>query len=105
MMLRLKSCPRCRGDICIDRDVYGWYEKCIQCGYLGFLENMLGPDKQIAEDVKDSVVCLDDEFMEKADELNELAEAPIRKGQVTTSETAGGGYHGSTNQVKKGGVI
>jgi hypothetical protein len=32
-MLRLKSCPRCKGDIFIDRDHLGWYEQCIQCGY------------------------------------------------------------------------
>lgn len=32
-MLRLKNCPRCKGDILIDRDYFGWYEQCIQCGY------------------------------------------------------------------------
>jgi ssDNA-binding Zn-finger/Zn-ribbon topoisomerase 1 len=32
-MLRLKSCPRCTGDILIDRDHFGWFEQCIQCGY------------------------------------------------------------------------
>jgi hypothetical protein len=34
-MLREKSCPRCKtGDIGVDRDQHGWYEYCIQCGYL-----------------------------------------------------------------------
>jgi hypothetical protein len=33
-MLRLKGCPRCKGDILIDRDHLSWYEQCIQCGYL-----------------------------------------------------------------------
>ena len=34
-MLRLKSCPRCKnGDITLDRDYYGWYQLCIQCGYM-----------------------------------------------------------------------
>ena len=32
-MWRLKSCPRCGGDMFIDRDFYGWYEKCLQCAY------------------------------------------------------------------------
>jgi hypothetical protein len=32
-MLRLQGCPRCNGDILIDRDHLGWYEQCIQCGY------------------------------------------------------------------------
>jgi ssDNA-binding Zn-finger/Zn-ribbon topoisomerase 1 len=33
-MLKFKSCPKCRGDILLDRDEWGWYEQCIQCGYL-----------------------------------------------------------------------
>lgn len=32
-MLRLKSCPRCKGAVLIDRDHNGWYEQCLQCGY------------------------------------------------------------------------
>jgi len=31
--VRLKSCPRCRGDVVTDRDLHGWYEQCLQCGY------------------------------------------------------------------------
>ncbi|MFC1893744.1 hypothetical protein ACFLYR_06960 [Chloroflexota bacterium] len=37
-MLRLKGCPKCRGDIRRDEDHYGWYEQCIQCGYMRDLE-------------------------------------------------------------------
>ena len=34
-MIRPKSCPRCKtGDVGVDRDHHGWYEYCIQCGYL-----------------------------------------------------------------------
>jgi hypothetical protein len=34
-VLRQKSCPRCKtGNVSIDRDQYGWYEYCIQCGYV-----------------------------------------------------------------------
>ena len=34
-MLILKSCPKCKtGAIGVDRDQYGWYEYCIQCGYV-----------------------------------------------------------------------
>ncbi len=33
-MLKLNGCPRCKkGDLTVDRDQYGWYEYCIQCGY------------------------------------------------------------------------
>ena len=33
-MLMLKACPRCRGDLYIDRDFYGQYKQCIQCGHM-----------------------------------------------------------------------
>jgi len=33
-MIRMKSCPKCNGDVLIDRDQYGWYEQCIQCGLM-----------------------------------------------------------------------
>lgn len=33
-MLWLKSCPKCkRGDLVSQRDIYGSYLECIQCGY------------------------------------------------------------------------
>ena len=32
-MLKLKACPRCRGDIHVRQDMYGKYETCLQCGY------------------------------------------------------------------------
>ena len=31
-MLRLKACPRCRGDMHDNRDEYGIYAECLQCG-------------------------------------------------------------------------
>ena len=30
----MRSCPRCGGDLFTDRDVYGEYLQCLQCGYL-----------------------------------------------------------------------
>ncbi|MBI2830372.1 MAG: hypothetical protein HYX81_04345 [Chloroflexi bacterium] len=32
-MFRFKGCPRCHGDLLVDRDEFGWYEECIQCGF------------------------------------------------------------------------
>ena len=34
MKLYLKACPRCRGDVKYERDVYGRYLECLQCGFL-----------------------------------------------------------------------
>lgn len=33
-MMRLNGCRRCKGALVIEKDVYGWYEECIQCGYM-----------------------------------------------------------------------
>ena len=30
---RLKACPRCHGDVYLDRESDGWFEKCLQCSY------------------------------------------------------------------------
>ena len=30
---RLKDCPRCGGDTYIDKDIDGWYQQCLMCGY------------------------------------------------------------------------
>jgi hypothetical protein len=32
-MWRLKSCPRCSGDMYIGKEHSGWYEQCLQCSY------------------------------------------------------------------------
>ena len=31
-MLYLKSCPKCRGDMHLDKDHYGAFIYCLQCG-------------------------------------------------------------------------
>lgn len=33
-MLTLKACPRCRGDVHSNRDMYGHYRVCLQCGHM-----------------------------------------------------------------------
>ncbi|MBI2851208.1 MAG: hypothetical protein HYX80_09285 [Chloroflexi bacterium] len=30
---KVKGCPRCRGDMFLDRDFDAWYEQCLQCSY------------------------------------------------------------------------
>ncbi len=50
-MLKLKSCPRCKGDLRIDRDQFGWFEECIQCGYVRDLVAVA--DEQITKPKKD----------------------------------------------------
>jgi len=32
-MWKLRTCPRCQGDLFVDKDLDGWFEQCLQCGY------------------------------------------------------------------------
>jgi len=34
MILYLKACPRCKGDVKYESDVYGKFLECLQCGFL-----------------------------------------------------------------------
>ena len=41
-MFWTKRCPRCRGDLYGDRDHYGSFVACVQCGYyLGEAEELV----------------------------------------------------------------
>jgi len=38
---KLKGCPRCSGDLFVDRDEEKrWYEKCLQCSFTHELKNI-----------------------------------------------------------------
>jgi hypothetical protein len=46
-ILSLNSCPRCQGDMVLNnKDLYGWYEQCLQCGYLRDLEVVVQVGRQ-----------------------------------------------------------
>jgi len=40
MKWKNKACPRCKGDVYLEKDMYGWYEQCLQCGYSRDLDTM-----------------------------------------------------------------
>ena len=44
---RLRSCPRCGGDLLIDKDLDYWYEQCLQCAF----RNELKPVREYKEPV------------------------------------------------------
>ncbi len=48
-MWRFKGCPKCGGDLFVDYDLNGWYEECLQCGYLHDLNTILEVREQKAE--------------------------------------------------------
>ena len=37
---KIRGCPRCGGDIFIDRDLNGWHEQCLQCSYRHELKDL-----------------------------------------------------------------
>ena len=38
-MIFFKSCPRCKGDMHINSDIYGEYKECLNCGNMLDIEN------------------------------------------------------------------
>ncbi|MDD2472144.1 MAG: hypothetical protein PHT28_04415 [Dehalococcoidales bacterium] len=36
-MWKMKSCPKCNGDLYLDYDEDGMFNHCLQCGYVGDL--------------------------------------------------------------------
>jgi hypothetical protein len=38
---KLESCPRCSGDLFIQREEDGWYEECLLCGYQRDVSNLV----------------------------------------------------------------
>jgi len=39
-------CPKCGGNLYLDRDYNGWYEQCLQCAYLKDLATVYEHKKQ-----------------------------------------------------------
>jgi len=37
-----KRCPKCGGNLFLEEDSFGCYEHCLQCGYDGDTENIIG---------------------------------------------------------------
>lgn len=42
-LIRTKACKRCEGDLCLERDNYGAYIECIQCGAVWNVPEMKSP--------------------------------------------------------------
>jgi hypothetical protein len=38
----LKSCPKCSGDLFIEKDLHGWYRECLQCGRISSISSFWG---------------------------------------------------------------
>ena len=59
MLLWLKACPKCGGDLHLYEDIYGWYKQCLQCAYLIDVEAPIkkeGGNRGTAEEHTDKTV-------------------------------------------------
>jgi DNA-directed RNA polymerase subunit M/transcription elongation factor TFIIS len=52
---RLEICPKCKGHLMLEKDNYGLYQQCLQCGYLHDLQTFPVIDSAKIEDEKESV--------------------------------------------------
>jgi len=52
-MWKLKGCPRCGADVFFERDEWGWYEECLQCGHMHDLAGIAELREQPAERQKE----------------------------------------------------
>jgi hypothetical protein len=52
MAIYLKTCKKCRGDLFLNRDIYGSYLQCLQCGLLVELKEKKAGLEQYAEAVQ-----------------------------------------------------
>jgi hypothetical protein len=52
---RLDSCPKCKGRLLLEKDNYGSYQLCLQCGYLHDLQTFPVIDSAKTEDEKELV--------------------------------------------------
>ncbi len=52
---KLKSCPRCAGDLFILRETDGWYEECLSCGYRRDISNLVTTNALGQVKIKDPV--------------------------------------------------
>lgn len=53
---KLKSCPRCNGDIYYEREDGDCYARCLQCGYVKLVNGASGLNESIVKTIKDSSV-------------------------------------------------
>ena len=55
---KLKGCPRCSGDLNVIRDVLGFYEDCLQCGYHHYYKEGYVNNFQKQQDEKEKDECI-----------------------------------------------
>lgn len=58
-MGRIKTggrCPKCGGNLYMDRDYNGWYEQCLQCAYMKDLAVVYQRNIRTEKGLKEAIV-------------------------------------------------
>ena len=45
-----KKCPKCGGNVYLDKDEYGWYEQCLQCAFTSMLGNIVDVREKVKKE-------------------------------------------------------
>ncbi|MBI2860918.1 MAG: hypothetical protein HYX91_05360 [Chloroflexi bacterium] len=46
-------CLKCGGNLYLDRDLYGWYRECLQCGRTSYIETLLQAPQKVEQEPAD----------------------------------------------------
>jgi len=57
--MKLHACKKCQGALILDKDEFGWYEECIQCGFTRDIPLVTSADKSLAEEIIPVPVVID----------------------------------------------
>ncbi len=49
-------CPKCGGNLYLDRDFNGWYEQCLQCAYMKDLAIVYQKGTKLERGLKEAIV-------------------------------------------------
>ena len=53
---KLEICPKCKGHLMLEKDNFGAYQQCLQCGYLHDLQTFPSIEIEQTEDEKESKI-------------------------------------------------
>ena len=71
-MMKLHGCKKCQGALILDKDEFGWFEQCIQCGYTRDIPLDIFPDTLETGDAIPVTVISNQKILAEAWKQNKL---------------------------------
>jgi DNA-directed RNA polymerase subunit M/transcription elongation factor TFIIS len=60
-------CPKCGGNLYLDRDYNGWYEQCLQCAYMKDLQVVYQKNRKVEKEATGAVTVKKQGIMDTGD--------------------------------------